>query len=79
MINVGSVGVKAHAAIILIYESGCDNIDECGSGSLEIIGERNVMPMKVSEIIALGNFLVNIIRLLFDILKNKKNNKKDRS
>ena len=39
MINVGSVGVKACAAILLIYGSGCDNIDECGSGSLEIIGK----------------------------------------
>lgn len=37
------------------------------------------MPMTISEIIALCNFLLNIIRLLFDILKNKKNNKKDRS
>ena len=37
------------------------------------------MPMTFTEIIALCNLLLNIIRLLFDILKNKKNNKKDRS
>jgi hypothetical protein len=33
--------------------------------------------MKVSEIIAIGNFVINIIRLVIDILK-KIDNKKDR-
>lgn len=34
------------------------------------------MPMKLTEIIALGNLAVNIIRLIVDIIK--KDNKKDR-
>ncbi len=34
------------------------------------------MPMKLTEIIAIGNLAVNIIRLIVDIIK--KDNKKDR-
>jgi hypothetical protein len=34
------------------------------------------MPMKLTEIIALGNLAVNVIRLIVDIIK--KDNKKDR-
>ena len=36
------------------------------------------MPMKITEILAAGNFAVNVIRLVLDILKNI-GNKKDRS
>lgn len=39
--------------------------------------ERNEKPMRITEIIAIGNFFVNVIMLLLDILKNKK--QKDRS
>ena len=36
------------------------------------------MPMKLTEIIAVGNFFVNVIRLIVDLVKNN-GNKKDRS
>ena len=64
------MGVKAHAAIILIYESGCDNIDECGSGSLEIIG-KGAKTMSTMEVLTLGILLVNVIGLVFNIKKDK--------
>ena len=34
--------------------------------------------MKLTEIIAVGNFFVNVIRLIVDLVKNN-GNKKDRS
>ena len=34
--------------------------------------------MKLTEIIAIGNFFVNVIRLIVDLVKNN-GNKKDRS
>ena len=35
------------------------------------------MPIKLTDIIAIGNFAVNVIRLIVDLIK--KGNKKDRS
>ena len=38
----------------------------------EIYERGRVMPMTLGEILAIGNFIINLIRLLLDILRKKK-------